>query len=166
MTYDSIIEESIARAWECILNNRVRIFRELCEEWGPDCKIAKERLFVEHKEHGWMHCPSKFNEQLLRCVATGVIVDRTFAALNESKQCVQYLDNWLKKFKKNYDNSKFQLFRQGGGLQAPLGSARGVPGYGFIHPNTIDAAVLQRYGVVRPECPFDAMSLLRTLTCC
>ena len=41
----------------------------------------------------------------------------------------------------------------------PMGSARGVPGYGLIHPNRINAAVLQRYGVVRPDCPFDAMSL-------
>ena len=41
----------------------------------------------------------------------------------------------------------------------PMGSSRGVPGYGLIHPNTINAAVLQRYGVVQPECSFDAMSL-------
>ena len=107
LTYDSIIEESVARAWECILNNRVRVFKELCEDWGPDCKIAQEGLFIQHKEYGKMHHPSRFNEQLLRCVATGMIVDCTFAMpdedsqtrLAESKQCVQYLDKWLKKFK-------------------------------------------------------------------
>ena len=41
----------------------------------------------------------------------------------------------------------------------PMGSLRRVPGYGIIHPNTINAAILQRYGVVQPDCMFDAMSL-------
>ena len=61
-----------------------------------------------------MHCPSSFNEQLLRCVATGMIVDRAFAMpdedyqgrLAESKQCVHYLEKWLKKFKGKPEKSK------------------------------------------------------------
>ena len=42
LIYDSIIDESVARAWECILDNRVCVFKELCEDWGPDCQIAKD----------------------------------------------------------------------------------------------------------------------------
>ena len=195
LTYDSIIEESIARVWECMLDNRVCVFKELCEDGGPDCQIAKEGLFVEHKEHGKMHFPSRFNEQLLRCVATGMIVDRTFAVPdknyqkrpNESKQCVKYLDKWLKKYSRKARKIQISKYRQGGGLQEPTkgvsaksyhgnqignctqiftqlmipteGIMRGVPGYGLMHPNTINAAVLQRYGVVRPDCSFDAVSL-------
>ena len=42
----------------------------------------------------------------------------------------------------------------------PMGSSKGVIGYGMIHPNTINAAVLHHYGVEQNTAPFDAMSLL------
>ena len=41
----------------------------------------------------------------------------------------------------------------------PMGCAKGVPGYGMIHPNLINAAVLQCYGLTAASDHFDAMSL-------
>ena len=41
----------------------------------------------------------------------------------------------------------------------PMGSAKGVVGYGMIHPNLINAAVLQTYGLSSLQGHFDAMSL-------
>ena len=41
----------------------------------------------------------------------------------------------------------------------PMGCAKGVPGYGMIHPNLINAAVLQCYGLTAANGHFDAMSL-------
>ena len=41
----------------------------------------------------------------------------------------------------------------------PMGSAKGVVGYGVIHPNLINAAVLQTYGLSSLQGHFDAMSL-------
>ena len=41
LSYDSLIEESLTRAMECVLDHRVRIFKELCEDCGPDCQIVK-----------------------------------------------------------------------------------------------------------------------------
>ena len=40
-----------------------------------------------------------------------------------------------------------------------MGSAKGVVGYGIIHPNLINAAVLQTYGLSTMQGHFDAMSL-------
>ena len=40
-----------------------------------------------------------------------------------------------------------------------MGCAKGVPGYGMIHPNLINAAVLQCYGLTAASGYFDAMSL-------
>ena len=40
----------------------------------------------------------------------------------------------------------------------PVGSIRGIVGYGMKHPNTINAAVLHRYGLEKNRYPFDAMS--------
>ena len=59
-----------------------------------------------------------------------MIVDRTFAMpnenyqkrLDESKQCMVYLEKWLKKFKGKPENPHFQIFNQGGGLQEPYRS--------------------------------------------
>ena len=42
----------------------------------------------------------------------------------------------------------------------PMGSARGVVGYGMIHPTLINAAVLQTYGLSSLQGHFDAMSLV------
>ena len=39
-----------------------------------------------------------------------------------------------------------------------MGCAKGVPGYGIIHPNLINAAVLQCYGLTAANGHFDAMS--------
>ena len=41
----------------------------------------------------------------------------------------------------------------------PMGCAKGVPGYGIIHPNLINAAVMQCYGLSSKNGHFDAMSL-------
>ena len=41
----------------------------------------------------------------------------------------------------------------------PMGSAKGVVGYGIIHPSLINAAVLQTYGLSTMQGHFDAMSL-------
>ena len=41
----------------------------------------------------------------------------------------------------------------------PMGCAKGVPGYGIIHPNLINAAVMQCYGMSSGNNHFDAMSL-------
>ena len=41
----------------------------------------------------------------------------------------------------------------------PMGSAKGVIGYGLIHPNLINASVLQTYGLSGIQGHFDAMSL-------
>ena len=40
-----------------------------------------------------------------------------------------------------------------------MGSAKGIVGYGVIHPNLISAAVLQTYGLSANQGQFDAMSL-------
>ena len=40
-----------------------------------------------------------------------------------------------------------------------MGCAKGVPGHGMIHPNLINAAVLQCYGLTAANLHFDAMSL-------
>ena len=41
----------------------------------------------------------------------------------------------------------------------PMGSAKGIAGYGVIHPSLINAAVLQTYGLSAQQGHFDAMSL-------
>ena len=41
----------------------------------------------------------------------------------------------------------------------PMGSAKGIIGYGVIHPNLINASVLQTYGLSGVQGHFDAMSL-------
>ena len=41
----------------------------------------------------------------------------------------------------------------------PMGSAKGIVGYGVIHPNLINASVLQTYGLSGIRGHFDAMSL-------
>ena len=41
----------------------------------------------------------------------------------------------------------------------PIGCAKGVVGYGMIHPNLINAAVLQCHGMTATSGRFDAMSL-------
>ena len=41
----------------------------------------------------------------------------------------------------------------------PMGCAKGIVGYGMIHPNLINAAVLQTYGLSSQQGHFDAMSL-------
>ena len=40
-----------------------------------------------------------------------------------------------------------------------MGCAKGVPGHGMVHPNLINAAVLQCYGLTAASDHFDAMSL-------
>ena len=141
MSYDSNIEESITRATECVLNHQVRIFKEMCEELGPDCEMAKEGLTVQTKSHGAVHYPTKFNVPLLRCIATGMIFDQTFAPpdedyqvqLKDSQECDKYLDRWLGTLKKDYDNPNLQVSRQGDGLQNPCKSC--PPNYVMDAPN-------------------------------
>ena len=107
MRYDSIIEESLTRALQCVLDQRVRIFKELCEDWSLECQIAKEGYTLFKKAKSFH--PTKFNVPLLRSIATGHIFDRTFASPNEdyepqvreSKECVQYLEEGLKKHEGN-----------------------------------------------------------------
>ena len=44
LSYDSIIGESLTRVFECILDQRVRIFTELYDKWGPDCEQGNKRI--------------------------------------------------------------------------------------------------------------------------
>ena len=42
LSYDSNIEESLTRVFECILDKTVRVFTQLYNDWGPDSKQTRE----------------------------------------------------------------------------------------------------------------------------
>ena len=213
LTFESILEESLVRCMESVMDSRVKWFESLVEDWGPDCTHARTGCQVKDSETGqvgpWV---STFNIPLLESIASGHIFDRTFAPVNEdlervrrdNKQCLSLLDQWKSKFPANYKNVNLKLFKKGEGLTQeflkkprtavmgpgrvdkhpdlhptayqfadpnetrlilpakgilPMGSAKGIIGYGVIHPNLINAAVLQTYGLSAQQGQFDAMSL-------
>ena len=213
LTFESILEESLVRCMESVMNCRVSWFESLVEDWGPDCTRAKTGCQVKDHETGqkvpWV---STFNIPLLESIASGHFFDRTFAPVNEdiesvrrdNKRCLQLLDQWKSKFPANYKNANLKIFKKGEGLTQeflnkprtavlgpgrferhpdlhptayklidpnetrlilpvkgilPMGSAKGIVGYGVIHPSLINAAVLQTYGLSAQQGQFDAMSL-------
>ena len=219
LTFESILEESLVRCMESVMNSRVKWFETLVEDWGPDCTHAQTGCQVKDHETGkkvpWDETGKKvpwvstFNIPLLESIASGHFFDRTFAPANEdlervrrdNKQCLHLLDQWKSKFPVNYKNANLKIFNKGEGLTQeflkrprtavlgpgrcdrhhptadkfsdpnetrlilpakgilPMGSAKGIIGYGMIHPSLINAAVLQTYGLSAQQGQFDAMSL-------
>ena len=213
LTFESILEESLVRCMESVMNSRVKWFESLVEDWGPDCTHARTGCQVKDHETGqWVPWVSTFNIPLLESIASGHFFDRTFAPVNEdiesvrrdNKQCLKLLEQWKSKFPSNYKNVNLKIFKKGEGLTQeflnkprtavlgpgrferhpdlhptayklidpnetrlilpvkgilPMGSAKGVVGYGMIHPSLINAAVLQTYGLSAQQGQFDAMSL-------
>ena len=213
LTFESILEESLVRCMESVMNSRVKWFESLVEDWGPDCTHAQTGCQVKDHETGqWGPWVSTFNIPLLESIASGHFFDRTFAPVNEdienvrrdNNRCLKLLDQWKSKFPANYKNANLKIFKKGEGLTQeflnkprtavlgpgrferhpdlhptaykltdpndtrlilpvkgilPMGSAKGVMGYGMIHPTLINAAVLQTYGLSAQQGQFDAMSL-------
>ena len=213
LSFESILEESLVRCMESVMNSRVKWFESLVEEWGPNCAHARTGCQVVDRDTGktgpWV---STFNIPLLESVASGHFFDRSFAPVNEdiqqvrrdNERCLQLLKEWKSKFPANYKNANLKIFKNGEGLTQeflntsrtavlgpgrferhpdlhptgyrmedpndirlilptkgtlPMGCAKGIVGYGMIHPNLINAAVLQTYGLSSQQGHFDAMSL-------
>ena len=213
LTFESILEESLVRCMESVMNSRVKWFESLVDDWGPDCDHANTGCQVKDHETGeWVPWVSTFNIPLLESIASGHFFDRSLAPVNEdienvrrdNKRCLELLNQWKSKFPANYKNANLKMFKKGEGLTQeflnrprtavlgpgrferhpdlhptaykptdpndirlilpakgilPMGSAKGVVGYGMIHPNLINAAVLQTYGLSSLQGHFDAMSL-------
>ena len=213
LTFESILEESLVRCMESVMNSRVKWFESLVEDLGPDCTHARTGCQVKDHETGeWVPWVSTFNIPLLESIASGHFFDRSFAPLNEdvenvrrdNNRCIKLLDQWKSKFPASYKNTNLKILKKGEGLTQeflnrprtavlgpgrferhpdlhptayrptdpndirlilpvkgilPMGSAKGVVGYGMIHPNLINAAVLQSYGLSSVQGQFDAMSL-------
>ena len=212
LSFDSILEESLVRCMESVMDQRVAFFESLATDWGPQCQHATKGYKVYSKETGnkepWV---STFNIPLLESIASGHFFDRTFTPVNEdlervrrdNARCIELLNQWKSQFPANYSNPNLKIFRKGEGLTQeflkkprtgelgpgcfarhpdlhptayqptdpndirlilpvrgllPMGCAKGVPGYGVIHPNLINAAVLQCYGLTAASLHFDAMS--------
>ena len=195
LTFESILEESLVRCMESVMNSRVKWFESLVNDWGPDCTHARTGCQVQDHETGeWGPWVSTFNIPLLESIASGHFFDRSFAPVNENivnvrsdnDRCVKLLDEWKSKFPANYKNTNLKIFKKGEGLTQeflnrpriavlgpgrferhpdlhptaykptdpndirlilpakgilPMGSAKGVVGYGMIHPNLINAAI-------------------------
>ena len=213
LSFESILEESLVRSMESVMNSRVKWFESLVEDWGPDCTQARTGCQVMDHDTGkkgpWV---STFNIPLLESIASGHFFDRSFAPVNEdirqvrrdNERCLQLLEEWKSKFPANYKNANLKIFKKGEGLTQeflntprtavlgpgrferhpdlhptgyrmedpndirlilptkgtlPMGCAKGIVGYGMIHPSLINAAVLQTYGLSSQQGHFDAMSL-------
>ena len=213
LSFDSIMEESLVRCMESVMDHRVTFFESLATDWGPQGNHATVGCEVYSKEKGtlvpWV---STFNIPLLESIASGHFFDRTFTPVNEdlervrrdNARCVELLNQWKSQFPANFSNPNMKIFGKGEGLTQeflkkprtgelgpgcfarhpdlhptayqstdpndirlilpvrgllPMGCAKGVPGYGMIHPNLINAAVLQCYGLTAASNHFDAMSL-------
>ena len=213
LSFDSILEESLVRCMESVMDSRVKCFESLVADWGPQCSHATKGCKIYSKDVGdrvpWV---STFNVPLLESIASGHFFDRTFAPVSEdihkvrkdNERCKELLDQWKSQFPAGYDNVNMKIFRKGEGLTQeflrkprtgqlnpgcfnrhpdlhptayqpsdpndirlilpvrgllPMGCAKGVPGYGIIHPNLINAAVMQCYGLTAENGHFDAMSL-------
>ena len=213
LSFDSVLEESLVRCMESVMDHRVAFFESLATDWGPQCHQATAGCEIYSKEKGtqvpWV---STFNIPLLESIASGHFFDRTFTPVNEdlervrrdNARCIELPNQWKSQFPTNYNNANLKLFGKGEGLTQeflkkprtgelgpgcfarhpdlhptayqssdpndirlilpvrgllPMGCAKGVPGYGMIHPNLINAAVLQCYGLTAASDHFDAMSL-------
>ena len=53
LTFESILEESLVRCMESVMNSRVKWFESLVDEWGPDCDQAKTGCKI--KDHETSH---------------------------------------------------------------------------------------------------------------
>ena len=213
LSFESILEESLVRCMESVMNSRVKWFESLVEDWGPNCSHAQTGCQAWNHDTGkkepWV---ATFNIPLLESIASGHFFDRSFAPVREdlaqvrrdNEQCLKLLEEWKSKFPANYKNNNLKMFKKGEGLTQeflsvprtavlgpgrferhpelhptryrfddpndirlilptkgilPMGCAKGVVGYGMIHPNLINAAVLQTYGLSSQQGQFDAMSL-------
>ena len=213
LSFDSILEESLVRCMESVMDQRVTFFETLAADWGPQCQHATTGCKIYSKEVGglvpWV---ATFNIPLLESIASGHFFDRTFTPMNEdlervrrdNARCLELLSQWTSQFPDDYSNVNMQILRKGEGLTQefqkkprtgnlgagcfarhpdlhptayqqtdpndirlilpvrgalPMGCAKGVPGYWMIHPNLINAAVLQCYGLTAANLHFDAMSL-------
>ena len=102
LSYDSIIEKSLTRVFEYVLDQRVRVYIDLYNKWGPDCEQATNGYTLSTKNKDFH--PTKFNVPLLRSIVTGQIFNRTFTSpfeeyetrVEDSKKCVELLNKWEK----------------------------------------------------------------------
>ena len=125
LSYDSIVEESLTRVFECVLDQRVCIFTEMYEKWDPDCKIAQEGhlLALTPRIEGISQASSIFHSDL-RSIATGQIFDRTFTSpfevyegrVKDSEKCMKLLDDWIEWFKGKEQSPHLKLYGNGEGL--------------------------------------------------
>ena len=107
LTFESILEESLVRCMESVMNCRVKWFEPLVEDWGPDCAHARFGCEIWNHESGeWWPWVSTFNIPLLESIASGHFFDRSFAPVDEdidnvrrdNKRCMQLLDQWKVEF--------------------------------------------------------------------
>ena len=164
LSYDSIIEESLTRAFECILDQRVRVFTELYNNWGPDCEQAINGCTLSHKNSDFY--PTKFNVPVLRSIGTGQIFDRNFTSpfedyvkrVEDSKTCVELLDKWEKLFDDKPENANLQTHRTGEGLTKEYHSCSpdyqmdaGVPAlHPDLHPTQYEHRVPEDIRLILP----------------
>ena len=191
LSFESILEESLVRCMESVMNSRVKWFESLVENWGPDCSHAQTGCQAWSQDTGkkepWV---ATFNIPLLESIASGHFFDRSFAPVREdlaqvrrdNGRCLKLLEEWKLKFPANYKNNNLRIFKKGEGLtqeflsvprtavlgpgrferhpelhptryrfedpndirlilptkgMLPMGCAKGVVGYGMIHPNLI-----------------------------
>ena len=106
LTFESILEESLVRCMESVMNSRVKWFESLVEDWEPDCTHAQTGCQVKDHETGqWGPWVSTFNIPLLESIAHGHFFDRSFAPVNEdienvrhdNNRCIKLLDEWKSK---------------------------------------------------------------------
>ena len=125
LSFDSILEESLVRCMESVMDSPVQCFESLVADWGPQCKHAVDGYKVYSKEDGkkvpWV---STFNVPLLESIASGHFFDQTFAPVNEdihrvhkdNEKCKELLDQWKSLFPSNYQNDNLKIFKKGEGL--------------------------------------------------
>ena len=125
LSFDSILEESIIRCMESVMDSRVKCFEALVSDWGPECTHATKgcEIYskVQAKRVPWV---STFNLPLLQSIASGHFFDRTFAPLNEdidkvrrdNERCMELLNQWKSQFPADYQNANMQIYKKGEGL--------------------------------------------------
>ena len=125
LSFDSILEESLVRCMESVMDSRVQCFESLVADWGPEvqsCHRRMQDIFQRCREMvPWV---STFNLPLLESIASGHFFDRTFAPVNEdihkvhkdNARCMELLDQWKSQFPANYKNVNLKIFRKGEGL--------------------------------------------------
>ena len=115
LSFDSILEESLVRCMECVMDNRVKCFESLVASWGPT-SIQAENGYMTYSAEEGRKVPynNAFNVPVLESIASGHIFDRTFAPPTENleqvrkdnQKCLDLLAQWVSQFPEGYDSPK------------------------------------------------------------